>query len=70
MESNRVFIASQIGETMQGALVRVAGSRHQEDRVVARGGREIAASRKVDAHTVEDDRAHCGTDSGSVLGTV
>lgn len=55
---------------MQGPLVRVAGSQHQEDRMVARGGREVAPFGQVDADPVEDHRpnywSHCGSMSGEI----
>lgn len=57
-------------ETMQGAMVRMAGPWHPEDRVVKGGGREAAASGEADAHAVAHHRAYCGQDGDAVFGKV
>lgn len=53
-------------ETMQGAMVRMAGSGYSKDRMVETGRREIASPCEVDAHTMEDDRAHSWKDCNAM----
>ena len=45
---------------MQGKMVRVAGSRDPEDRVVERGGRKATPFGQTDAHPMENYCTHCG----------
>lgn len=63
-------IAPQIGQAMQGAVVRVARPEHQEDGVVPRGGRKAAAPGQADADAVEDHCAHHRPHGSAMLGKI
>ena len=66
MVANRLAAAPQVCQAVQGALVRVAGPVHQEDRVGARRGREAAPPGQAHAHPVEDHRPNRRQDRRSV----
>ena len=57
-------------EAVQGAMDRMAGSGHPQDRVVEGGGRETTASRQVDADAVAHHRPDRWTDGNTVSRTV
>lgn len=55
---------------MQSEMVRVAGSQHQEDGVVERGGRKVAPLGQVDADAVAYYSTDYWANSSTVLGEI
>ena len=61
---------AQDPKTVQGKMVRVAGSRDPEDRVVERGGRKATPFGETDAHAMENYCTHRGKDGYAVFGEI
>lgn len=66
----RLSFASKISQTVQGSMVRMAGSEHQEDGMVTRGRGKASAFGEINAHTMANDRLDCGKNGIAMSGAL
>lgn len=70
MGQNCITASSEVSQAVQGTLVRMAGSKHQEDGVESGGGGEASAHGQADANTVENYSSFYWSNSRPVFGAL